>query len=258
MRPATGWMAYAHGDSARLQQLGQLAYGVLRLGCGQAVAGDEDDAVGKRKLHGRVVQRDLAHHTAGVGRGRGDHRSEPAEEHIGDGAVHGLAHQHREDKSGEAVQRPGDDEDVIAQHKSCGRGGKARVGVQQRHDDRHVCRADGDHQHHAKDEGHAQHGVEGRDDGGVHPEVEKAARHDEEDDQVDGVLAAELDGLARDGAVQLARGDQRSSGGKRAQHDFEAKCSPRDDAHLGAVDDELSDADQRRGQRSKGVGESVR
>ena len=53
------------GDAAGFEQLGELADGVLGLGGGQAVAGHEDDAVGEGKLHGGVVEGDLAHDAAG-------------------------------------------------------------------------------------------------------------------------------------------------------------------------------------------------
>ena len=38
IRPATGWMAYLTSTPLRLEELGQLAHGVLGLGDGQAVA----------------------------------------------------------------------------------------------------------------------------------------------------------------------------------------------------------------------------
>ena len=48
------------------------------------------------------------------------HRAKAAEQNVGDGAVHGLAHQDGEDEAGEAVQRAGDDEHVVAEHEAGG------------------------------------------------------------------------------------------------------------------------------------------
>ena len=68
MRPATGWMAYDDLDAARLEQLGQLAHRVLRLGDGQAVAGHDDHLLGVGQLDRRVVDADLADRAARAAR----------------------------------------------------------------------------------------------------------------------------------------------------------------------------------------------
>jgi hypothetical protein len=249
-------MAYLTVTPRPSKQLAQFAAGVLGLRGGQAVAGDEDDAVGEGELHGGIVERDLAHHPAGVGRaGFCDDGTEAAEEDVGDGAVHGLAHEHGENEAGEAVEGAGDDEDVVAEHKAGGGGGQAGVGVEQRHDDGHVRRADGDDQHDAEDKGQRQHGVEGGHGFGMNPEEDEAGNHAEADEQVEGVLAAELDGLAGDDALQFSRRDQRAGGGERAEHDFKAQRAAGDGAHLIGRGDELADADQGRGQRAEGVRE---
>ncbi len=180
------------GDAAVFEQLGQFAHGVLRLGGGESIAGNEDDAAGKGELHGGVVEIDLAHHAADVGGRLGNDGAESAEEDVGDGAVHRLAHQDGKNEAGEAVERAGDDEDVVAEDESGGGGGEAGVGIQQRHDDRHVRRADGNDQHNAEDEGDAQHGVEERwrrwD---ASRKTTKQATMAEEDGEVDDVLACE-------------------------------------------------------------------
>ena len=53
-------MAYDDLDPARLEQLGQLAHGVLCLGDREAVAGHHDDLLGVRQLDRGVVAADLA------------------------------------------------------------------------------------------------------------------------------------------------------------------------------------------------------
>ena len=160
MRPATGWMPYLTVTPRSSRALASSRHGVLRLRGGQSVAGNEDDLVGVGEAHGGVVQRDLAHLAARACGGGVVHRAEAAEQHVGDRAVHRLAHQDREDEAGEAVERAGDDEHVVAEHEAGGGRGQAGVAVQQRHHHRHVGRADGDDQHDAEEESEGHHGVE--------------------------------------------------------------------------------------------------
>ncbi len=153
-------MAYLTVTPRLFEHLGQFANSMLRLRCGKAIPGHEDHPVGERQLHGSVFEVDLAHDAADVRSGLGDDRAEAAEEDVGDGTVHCLAHQDGEDESGEAIERAGDDEHVVAEDEArCG-GRQASVGVQERHDHGHVGRPDGDHQHDAKEERDAEHGVE--------------------------------------------------------------------------------------------------
>ena len=81
------------------------------------------------------------------------HLSERAEQHVGERAVHGLAHDDREDEAGGAVERAGDDQQLAVEDEAHGRGGKSGVGIQQRDHRGHVRAADGDDQHHAEDSG---------------------------------------------------------------------------------------------------------
>ena len=92
----------------------------------------------------------------------------------------------------------------------------------------------------------------------MHPEEEEAFRHGEKNDQIEGVLAAELDGFAADHALQFPRGDERPGGGQRAQHHQKAQRALRDDAHLRAVDEKLGNADQGGGQGAKACDKAVR
>src|SRR5205807_1364152 len=120
---------------------------------------DEYDLIGVGQLHRDVIQADLAHGScfaAGVGAYDG---SKSAKEDVGDGAVHGLAHQDGQDESGEAVQGAGDDEHVVGKNEAGGRRRETSIGVEQRHDYRHVGGANRYHQHHAKQRGAADHGV---------------------------------------------------------------------------------------------------
>ena len=69
-------------------------------------------------------------------------RAEGAKEHIGEGAIHGLAHRDREDEAAEAVERANDNQNVVVDRKSRGDGREAGIRIQQRHDHRHVRAAD--------------------------------------------------------------------------------------------------------------------
>src|SRR6478609_11183019 len=95
-----------YGDAALFQDIAKLAASVLRLRGGHAVSGDKDNLVGIGELDGNIVESNFAH-GAGDRGFRCDRSSEAAEEHVGDGAVHGLAHQDGEDESGKTVERAG-------------------------------------------------------------------------------------------------------------------------------------------------------
>ena len=60
IRPATGWIAYLTSTPRLLEELGQLADGVLGLGDREAVARDDDHVLGVGQLDRGVVDADLA------------------------------------------------------------------------------------------------------------------------------------------------------------------------------------------------------
>ncbi len=76
-----------------------------------------------------------------------------------------------------------------------------------------------------------------------------------DDGGVDEVLAAELDGLALDDALELGGGDERAGGGEGAEHDFKAESAALDGAEVVDVDHEFADADEGRGEGAERVGE---
>ena len=76
IRPATGWIAYLTSTPAGLEELGQLAHGVLRLGHGETVARDDDDGLRVGQLDRDVVRADLADRAARPG-GRAGRLSPP-------------------------------------------------------------------------------------------------------------------------------------------------------------------------------------
>src|SRR5437016_14671144 len=93
---------YRH--STLFQQVAEFPHSMLGLGRGHTVTRDEHDLVSIGQLDRNIVQTHLAHGSsspAGIGAGNS---SKSAKEHIGDGAVPGLAHQDREDESGKAIK----------------------------------------------------------------------------------------------------------------------------------------------------------
>ncbi len=101
----------------------------------------------------------------------------------------------------------------------------ARIGVQHRHDDRHVRPADRDDQQEADRE--AQHG-----DGEEHPrtligqEIADEAEDRRERAEVDDVARGQQDRLAAHIAVELGEGDHRAAEGDRADRDAQAQLDP--------------------------------
>ena len=103
---------------------------------------------------GRRAAHDTFFFTASRGR---LHLSERSEHHVGEGAVHGLAHDHGENEAGRSIERARNDQHFTVQNKSQQRCGKAGVGIQQRDDRRHVGAANGGDQQHAKNQCHNHH-----------------------------------------------------------------------------------------------------
>ncbi len=165
------------------------------------------------------------------GRRRGLHLSERSEHHVGEGAIHGLAHDHGENESGGSVERAGHDQHFAVQNESQQRCGKAGVGIQQRDDRRHVRAADGSDQQHSENQRHNHHDREQDGVRGIHHQrdrqPERRAQHGEADD----VLPAIDDGPLRQDLLQLSGGDHAARKGERSDDDFQ-----RDLAHLKARD----------------------
>ncbi len=76
--------------------------------------------------------------------------AESAEQHVGERAVHGLAHDDREDQAGRTVQGSGGDQQLVVEHEAHRHGRQTGVGIQQGDDRGHVGAADGDDQQHAE------------------------------------------------------------------------------------------------------------
>ena len=109
-------------------------------------------------MHRGVVEADLTHLTGARGAAsRFAHAAERAEEHVRHRAVHRFAHQDRQDETGKSVERAGNDEHVVAERETGRRGGESGVGIEQRHDDRHVRGTDGNNEQNAEDQRERRH-----------------------------------------------------------------------------------------------------
>ena len=102
MRPATGMDGELHLAAALLDQLGQLAHLVLRLGHGHAVAGHDDHVLRVGELDRGVLDRDaVAPSCPPVGLAAPAAGAPPKAPNstLRERAVHRLAHQDREQEA---------------------------------------------------------------------------------------------------------------------------------------------------------------
>ena len=165
-----------HVDAARLEQLGQLADGVLGLGDGEAVAGHDDDVLGVGQLDRDVVDADLADRAAPAPTGRRRRAvaaAEPADHDVQDRPVHGVGHELGQDRARGADEGAGDDQDRVVDDEAGHRHGRAGERVQQRDDDRHVGAADRQGHRDAEDQRRGE-------DDQHHRDVRRAGREQED------------------------------------------------------------------------------
>ena len=131
----------AHLLARGAQLAGQFRDTLLRLRHGHAVARNDDHAVGLVQCRGDTVGVDgdlFALDRLLLARGA----AEAAEDHADEAAVHRLAHDVAEDRTGRTHQRTDHDQQVIAEREADGRRRPARVAVEHRDDDGHVRAAD--------------------------------------------------------------------------------------------------------------------
>ncbi len=185
----------------------------------------------------------------------GVHRAEGPEEHVAEGAVHGPAHDDRQDDPRRPVQGSGHDQELVLEDDAQGRGREAGVAVQQRDDRRHVGAADRDDQEHA--EGQRQDGDD-RHDPGLgrigHQHDHQGERHTQ-DGEVHRVLALVDDGPLRQPLLQLARGHQAPREDEEAEPDLDAQHGGRELVDLVPHQVVVGRPDQRRRQAAEGVRE---
>ena len=96
--------------------------------------------------HLRGAFRRLALHRLALGDyGLRLHLSEGPEKHVRKGAVHGTAHNNRQDQTGGPVEGSGRDQELVIQNEPHRHGGQARIRIQERDHCGHVRSADRDH-----------------------------------------------------------------------------------------------------------------
>jgi hypothetical protein len=86
--------------------------------------------------------------------------AEAAKDDVPDGPVHGVTHDHAENRAAAANKRAGHDQQVVREHEAGGGGGPTGVGVEQRDDDGHIGSADRGDQVDAQQQRNARHDVE--------------------------------------------------------------------------------------------------
>ena len=127
MRPATGWMANLTSTPRLVRMSIEFADLVLGLGDGHAVAGNDDHRLAAARMaaasSGLALRTGRCFVRAGCG---GLDLAEGAEQHVGERAVHRLAHDDREDEAGGAVEGAGDDQDLVVEHEAHRAGGERR------------------------------------------------------------------------------------------------------------------------------------
>ena len=219
--PRHGMDGVAHFDAAVLELFGQLAYRVLCLGDGHAVAGDDYHAAGVGELDGRVGGASRAHRTGVLaGPGCALHNSAPADAAGDDGrdrAVHRLRHEVGEDRARGAHDHARDDQRGVVQGDTRRGRREPREGVQQRDHDGHVGAADRQHQEVAQQRRAGEHADEDAlavvAGGHVHGRCNGEGHQHEVDHLLRG---PQRDRAPGDDFLQLAEGDIRPPKGDRA------------------------------------------
>ncbi len=145
---------------------------------------------------------------------------EAAEQHVGERAVHGLAHDDREDQARGTVEGPGGDQQLVVQDEAHRHGRQAGVGVQQGDHGRHVGPADGDNQHHAERQRQHDDDREQEPPTRIDHQQHAGQNGDAQQREVDRVLAFVDDRPGGDDFHQLAGGHQAAGEGQEAQDDF--------------------------------------
>ena len=153
----------AHVHALGDQLLRHLFHRVLRARDGQAVARNDDHALGVAEQERDVFRRARLDRLLLRVRWRGAFgAAEAAEDDAEERAVHRLAHDVGEDRARRADERSRDDEQRVVQREADARRRPSRIAVQHRDHDRHVGAADRDDDQHAEHERDRRHHDEGR------------------------------------------------------------------------------------------------
>ena len=128
---ATGYWVNgeSHASAALLNQFGELAHRMLRLCHRHAVSRNDDHVARIADAHCRIFGADAARgETLGaLHRGGRLLATKRTKEDVCEAAIHRLRHQDREDETARAVQRTGDDQDVVADREARGARRESRI-----------------------------------------------------------------------------------------------------------------------------------
>ena len=140
-------------DALMLEDVGHFLERMLGLGDRHAIAGHDDDLAGILEHEGSVFRRALFGIALRAGQGGSAAIfAETAENDRDEGAIHALAHDVGQDRTGGAHQGTGHKKRRVFQREAeCG-GGPAGIGIEHRDDHRHVGAANRDDQGYADDE----------------------------------------------------------------------------------------------------------
>ena len=137
-----------------VERVVELADLVLGLRDGHAVARHDHHLAGRGEDRRRLLgRRALDRPRLLAAGGLGLLLAERPEEHVGERPVHRLRHVDRQDEARGAVERPGDDQQLVVEHEAHRRGRQPGVGIEQRDHRRHVGAADRDDHQHAEKQG---------------------------------------------------------------------------------------------------------
>ena len=144
-----------HRHAAVDEELRHLPHLVLRLGHRHAVARHDNDLLREGHRDAGVAGVDGLLRTRDGAGGCAAGVTEAREQHVAEAAVHRLRHQLRQQRTGRAHHRTGDDHGGVLRDEAFERYRQTGEGVVQRDDDRHVRATDG--QGHGEAEQQRQH-----------------------------------------------------------------------------------------------------
>ena len=222
----------AHLDATITQLLGDFSHRILGLRHRHTVARGDDDGAG-------VLQQ--VSHFLGAGFAvfahllisRGGHAvgAEATGDHGDEGAVHRLAHDVREDRTGGTHQGTGDDQQVVGEHEARRR--RRPTGVRVQHGDyhRHVCATDGGNQMPAEGEGDQGHHQQGEGRAARVDEVDHQRQRSDHGQQVQLVAVRQHQWLGGDQTAQFAEGNHGTGKGYGTDEDAQEDLDQMDVQH---------------------------
>src|SRR5579862_4856859 len=227
---------------------------VLRLGDRHAVHRDYDYFVGGVQDRSGVFGRRAAHDPLFfAGDRRCLHLSEGSKHHVGEGTFHRLAHDDRENESGRSIARACHYQHLTVQNKAQQRGRKARVGIEQRDDCRHVGATNGGDQQHAENQRYKYHDRKQNGVGGIHHQRNRQTKGSRQNGKTDDILPAIDNGPLRQYFLQFARGDHTAGKREGADYDFQSDLAHLEACHRGRAHVIFGDANDRCRKRAERV-----